>query len=120
MDPYTNLEITKAHRDVINAQASLRDAEDNLALIMKPTDELIIPAQLAIAKAEQALDEAVEFRNTLKTPSQDDIAKAEAGVATVRVNLKNANTALEELLEPVSDNELAKKRWTSAISKMQQ
>ena len=110
MDPYTNLEITKAHRDVINAQASLRDAEDNLALIMKPTDELIIPAQLAIAKAEQALDEAVEFRNTLKTPSQDDIAKAEAGVATARVNLKNANTALEELLEPVSDNELAKKR----------
>ena len=118
LNPHTALEITKARLNVINARTDVQEAEDNLANTIKPTDELISQAQLTAVKAEQALDNAVQFRNTIKTPQTHDLAKAEAAVATAKVNLKNADTALEELLEPASASELAKKRLSLTNSQI--
>jgi len=90
-----------AQISVLNAEMSVRRAEMDLEELLEPASETELSEALAqIAKYQEALD---ELRGS---PSDEDIAAAEAELEQARLNLTEAELALQQAQEDLEQTTL--------------
>ncbi len=107
-DVLMSVDILTAPQNVIQAQADLIAAQDNLDTVLKgPTDDAIAAARLTVVQAEQTVTDTQKSLNSALHPDiafyQDQVARAEekvrAAQSTVdadqyQINLRTATDAL--------------------------
>jgi RND family efflux transporter MFP subunit len=104
-DVLARLDAAPLERAVIQAEASLVKAQNNLENAQNPYTELdLIQARLAVAQAELDLAEAQEGLEEARNPHTDlDLTQAQLAVAQAEADLADAQEAAEELLDPDLD-----------------
>jgi HlyD family secretion protein len=104
-DVLARLDAPPLERAVIQAQANLIKAQNNLENAQSPyTDLDLIQARLAVAQAELDLAEAQENLEEARNPYTDlDLTQARLTVAQAEADLADAQEALGELLDPDLD-----------------
>ncbi|MBL8092639.1 MAG: efflux RND transporter periplasmic adaptor subunit [Anaerolineales bacterium] len=107
-DALMTVDIVTAPQNVIQAQADLIKAEDNLATVLEgPTEEQIAAARLAVVQAEEVVTDTQRSLNSALNPDvayyQDQVARAQekviAAQSTVeadqyQISLRTATDAL--------------------------
>lgn len=101
-DPLARLDTAPLERAVIQAEANLIKAENNLETAQNPHTELdLAQAQLAVAQAELDLSEAQEDLEEAQTPYTElELQQAQLAVAQAEADLADAQDDLEALLNP--------------------
>ncbi len=96
------LDTAPLERAVIQAEASLIKAQNNLENAQNPYTELdLAQARLAVAQAELDLAEAQEKLEEAQNPYTDlDLTQAQLAVAQAEADLADAQDNLETLLDP--------------------
>ncbi len=94
--------IARLEREVTEANAALRDAQEELDDLVSPPDLAIAEARHKVAMAQDALEDATYVFNRIAGPSNLQVAEAEARVASAALSLNQAEEALEEEVDPTS------------------
>ena len=111
-DVLAKIEIDALERAVIQAEADLTVAQDNLDQVENPYSELdVLQAQTAVEQAEVALLEAQENLESIQEPATElDLAKGQVAVEQANVALQEAQESWDSLRNPDTDLDLAKAR----------
>ena len=101
-DVLARIDATALERAVIQAEADLTVAQDNLDKALNPYTELdLTQAKLAVAQAEIGLIDAQENLEETRNPDTElDLAQARLAVAQAEIDLAEAKENLETLLDP--------------------
>jgi len=107
-DVLARIDATALERAVIQAEADLTVAEDNLDKALNPYTELdLAQAQLAVAQAEVALEEAKENLEEVRNPATElDLTQTKLAVAQAELDLAEAKENLEEVRNPTTELDL--------------
>jgi len=101
-DVLARIDATALERAVIQAEADLTVAQDNLDKALNPYTELdLTQARLAVAQAEIGLTDAQENLEETRNPDTElDLTQARLAVAQAEIDLEEAKENLETLLNP--------------------
>ena len=101
-DVLARIDATALERAVIQAEADLTVAQDNLDKALNPYTELdLTQAKLAVAQAEIGLIDAQENLEETRNPDTElDLTQARLAVAQAEIDLEEAKENLETLLNP--------------------
>ena len=102
-NPYTDAQIARAESDVANARLDLQNAEEDLSEFGVVSPDLIVQAHIDILSAQAQLESAAENRAALVTPTFQEIVRAQSRIVAAHTSLQDAEDALDELLNPDSD-----------------
>jgi len=107
-DVLARIDATALERAVIQAEADLTVAEDNLDKALNPYTELdLAQAQLAVAQAEVALEEAKENLEEVRNPATElDLTQTKLAVAQAELDLAEAKENLDEVRNPTTELDL--------------
>ena len=92
--------IARLEREVTEANAALRDAEDEMKDLVRPPDLTVAEARQSVALAQGALDDANEALNEVLAPTDVQIADMVGRVAAAARALEDAEDALGDLVTP--------------------
>ena len=111
-DVLARIDPTDLERAVIQAEADLTVAQDNLEKAQNPYTELdLTQARVAVKQAEVALEEAKEKLEEVQNPASElDLTQARLSVTQAKVALEEAKENLEEVRNPASELDLAEAR----------
>ena len=98
--------IARLEREVTEASAALRDAQDELDDLMKPPELSVAEAGQAVALAQDTLDRATESLGEILTPTEVQVSDMASRVAAAARELEDAEDALADLVTP-SDLDIA-------------
>lgn len=120
-DVLAELSLTSLPQNVITAQVDLYNAQLAIDAVYEAySDEALLEAEKAIAKAEQSIDDAAYYLNSLISPaSQTNIDQAFAEVVIAEANLEKA----EERYEPYenkSEDNVTRARLLSQVADAQE
>ena len=99
--------VASLERAVVEARAELRDAKEDLADLLTPSELALAEAQQRAVAAEDTLDGAVEALDAIINPSRLQVAELEAQIASANQSLSQAEDALADYLDPVTGLSLA-------------
>ena len=102
-NPYTDAQIARAESDVANARLDLQNAEEDLSEFGVVSPDLIVQAHIDILSAQAELEIAAENRAALVTPTFQEVVRAQSRIAAAHTSLQDAEDALDELLNPDSE-----------------
>ena len=92
--------IARLEREVTEANAALRDAEDEMEDLVTPPDLTIAEARQSVAMAQNALDDTNETLSEILAPTDVQIADMAGRIATAVRVLEDAEDALGDLATP--------------------
>ncbi len=92
--------IARLEREVTEANAALRDAEDEMKDLVTPPDLTVAEAKQSVALAQDALDEANEALSEVLDPTEVQTADMAGRVAAAARALEDAEDALGDLVTP--------------------
>ena len=98
--------IARLEREVTEANAALRDAQDEMNDLITPPDLAVAEARQAVATAQQTLDDATEALAEVLKPTDVQITEMAGRVAAAVRALEDAEDALSDLVSP-SDLDVA-------------
>ena len=98
--------IARLEREVTEANAALRDAQEEMNDLITPPDLTVAEARQAVAVAQDALDDANETLSEILTPTDVQITDMAGRVAVAARALEDAEDALGDLVTP-SDLDVA-------------
>ena len=99
--------IARLEREVTEANAALRDAQDELDDLVSPPDLAVAEARQALAQAQDTLDDANDALDEILSPTDLQISDMAGRVAAAERALQDAEDALEDEMEPPSALEIA-------------
>ena len=99
--------IARLEREVTEASAARRDAQDELEDLVSPPDLAVAEARQAVALAQDALDDANDALNEILSPTDLQISDIASRVAAAERELQDAEDALEDEMETPSELEIA-------------
>ena len=102
--------VARLEREVTDARAGVRDAQDELDALVDPPSLRVTEAEHRVAMAQGSLADAVEALQRIATPTELQVAQAQARVTTATVELERAEESLAEGVAPTSEIELAQAR----------
>jgi HlyD family secretion protein len=107
-DVLARIDPTALERAVIQAEADLTVAQDNLDKARNPYTKLdLTQAKVAVEQAEVALEEAKENLEEVRNPATElDLTQAKLAVVQAELDLAEAEENLEEARNPNSDLDL--------------
>lgn len=92
--------IARLEREVTEANAALRDAQDEREDLITPPDLTVAEARQAVALAQDALDDANETLSEILAPTDVQISDMAGRVAAAARELEDAENALSDLVSP--------------------
>jgi len=115
-DVLARIDATALERAVIQAEADLTVAQDNLDKAQNPYTTLdLTQAKVAVEQAEVALEEAKENSEEVQNPATElDLTQAKLAVAQAELDLVEAEENLEEVQNPSSDLDLSQAKLAVA------
>ena len=99
--------IARLEREVTEANAALRDAQEELDDLVSPPDLAVAESRQAVAQAQDALDDANDALDEILSPTDLQISNMVGRVAAAERALQDAEDALEDEMEPPSALEIA-------------
>ena len=102
-NPYTAVQIARAESDVADARLELQTAQKDLSDLGVVTPEQLVQANIDILSAQADLESAIENRAALAAPTFQELTNAQSSITAARAALQDAEDALDELLNPDSD-----------------
>jgi HlyD family secretion protein len=107
-DVLARIDPTALERAVIQAEADLTVAQDNLDKAQNPYTGLdLIQAEVSVEQAEVALEEAKEDLEEVQSPATElDLTQAKLAVAQAELDLAEAKESLEEVQNPSTELDL--------------
>ncbi len=115
-DVLARIDSTALEREVIQAEADLTVAQDNLDKAQNPYTALdLTQAKVAVEQAEVALEEAKESLEEVQNPATAlDLTQAKLAVTQAKLDLAEAEENLEEVQSPSSDLDLTQAKLAVA------
>ncbi len=98
--------IARLEREVTEANAALRDAQDEMDDLVNPPELSVAEARQAVALAQDALDEATETIDEILTPTDVQVTDMAGRVAAAARAFEEAEDALADVVTP-SDLDVA-------------
>ena len=99
--------IARLEREVTEANAALRDAQDALDDLVSPPDLTVAEARQAVAQAQDALDDAEDALDEIVSPTDLQVSDMASRIASAERALQAAEDALSDEMETPSELEIA-------------
>lgn len=99
--------IARLEREVTEANAALRDVQDEMDDLISPPDLDVAEARQAVVLAQDALDDATEALDEVLSPTALQISDMAGNVAAAARALKDAEDALADEMDSPSDLDIA-------------
>ena len=99
--------IARLEREVTEANAALRDAQDELDDLTSPPALTVAEARQAVTQAQKALDDANDELDDILSPTDLQVSDVASRIAAAERALQDAEDALTDEMETPSDLEVA-------------